>query len=323
VVKYYTPFLSPGPSVGLGPKEIRDVLPENNGGVPVVPQILTNRAEDFIKSAEILKEYGYQEINLNLGCPSGTVTAKKKGSGLLAYPDELDRLLDGIFSAGPVKKGEIHVSVKTRIGKTSPEEWPRILEIYNQYPMKELTVHPRVQKDFYKNTPNLEAFSYAVGESRNPLVYNGDIFTVEDYLAFRERFPDVEKIMAGRGIIRNPELAEWIMKAETDSNKTPMPGAAPDMYEMPTSGAALSPEIGSASHAAYDLPRLKQFHDDLLDQYTAQMSGERNVLFRMKEIWSYMIALFPDNPKAEKRIKKSTRLAEYKDAVDMLFSAAI
>lgn len=289
VEKYYTPFLSPGPNVGLGPKEIKDVLPENNEGIRVVPQILTNRAEDFMKSAEVLGEYGYREINLNLGCPSGTVAAKKKGSGLLFYPDELERLLAGIFSDRRVADGEVEVSIKTRIGKNSPDEWPKLMEIYNRYPIKELIIHPRIQKDFYKNKPNLEVFETILKESKNPVVYNGDIFTAEDYKRFRERFPEVKKIMAGRGLIRNPEFAEWIEKEEVQVPDTP------------------------------DLLRLRAFHDELLARYTELMSGERNVLFRMKELWFYMITLFPDSRKAEKKIKKSTRLAEYEDAVNELF----
>lgn len=289
VKKYYTPFLSPGHEAGLGPKELKDILPENNVGVAVVPQLMTNRAEDFLKAAETLMEYGYQEVNLNLGCPSGTVVAKKKGSGLLFYPDELEAVLDGIFEDRHVVKGELSVSIKTRIGKNSCEEWPRLIEIYNQYPIRELTIHPRLQKDFYKNHPDLEAFREGVMKSKNPVVYNGDIFTVEDYRKFHEQFPDVETIMLGRGLVRNPALAEQLMNSAPDQT-----GQEPD------------------------LARFRKFHDELLEQYSQLMSGDRNVLFRMKELWSYMIELFPDSKKAEKKIKKATRLAEYRAAVSEL-----
>lgn len=288
VEKYYTPFLSPGPEVGLGIKELRDVIPENNPDIPLVPQLLTNRAGDFLKSMEVLGEYGYHEINLNLGCPSGTVTAKKKGSGFLYYPQELDRFLDEIFKDRRVRDGEFQVSVKTRIGKNSPEEWPELMEIYNRYPLKELIIHPRIQKDFYKNTPNLEVFEGALAQSKNPVVYNGDIFSDGDFKRFRERFPAVKTVMLGRGLIQNPELARMLQEER--------------------------------SSEAFDKIRLKKFHDELLEQYCGLMSGERNVLFRMKELWFYMIRLFPDHPKTEKKIKKSTRLTEYRAAVDELLA---
>ena len=122
-------------------------------GVPVVPQILTNRAGDFLLASKKLAEMGYREINLNLGCPSGTVTAKKKGSGFLLYPDDLDRFFDEVFSDASVRNGEFQISVKTRIGKNEVEEWPEIMAIYNRYPISELTVHPRIQKEFYKGVP--------------------------------------------------------------------------------------------------------------------------------------------------------------------------
>ena len=235
---------------------------------------------------EVLGEYGYREINLNLGCPSGTVTAKKKGSGFLYYPQELDRFLDEVFKDRQIWSGEFQVSVKTRIGKNSPEEWPELMEIYNRYPLKELIIHPRIQRDFYNNIPNLEVFEDALVQSKNPVVYNGDIFSDRDFRRFRERFPAVKTIMLGRGLIQNPELAR-ALKEERSS------------------------EI-------FDKTRLKNFHDELLEQYCDRMSGERNVLFRMKELWFYMIRLFPDHPKVGKKIKKATRLAEYRAAVDEL-----
>ena len=164
-----------------------------------VPQILTNSAEDFIKTAERLQEYGYEEVNLNLGCPSKTVVSKGRGSGFLAEPDRLNAFLEEIFNETPIR-----ISVKTRIGKESPEEWIRLLEIYNQYPMEELIIHPRIQTDFYKNTPNLEMFEYAVKNSKNPLCYNGDICTKEEYETICNRFPEVPSVMIGRGILKNP-----------------------------------------------------------------------------------------------------------------------
>lgn len=289
VEKYFTPFLAPGPEQGMSVKEMRDVLPENNAGVLVVPQILTNRAGDFLLASKKLSEMGYREINLNLGCPSGTVTAKKKGSGFLLYPDDLDRFFDEVFSDAAVRNGEFLVSVKTRIGKNEVEEWPELMQVYNRYPIHELTVHPRIQKEFYKGTPHLDVFTDILKESRNPVVYNGDLFTVEKVKEFREKFPTVGTVMIGRGLIRNPALAEMILQEETE------------------------PE-------ADILPRIREFHDALFEHYRETMSGDRNLLFRMKDLWSYMLAEVPDSEKLAKKIRKSQHVPEYLAAVEEVFA---
>lgn len=289
VEKYFTPFLAPGPEQGMSVKEMRDVLPENNAGVPVVPQILTNRAGDFLLASKKLSEMGYREINLNLGCPSGTVTAKKKGSGFLLYPDDLDRFFDEVFSDAAVRNGEFLVSIKTRIGKNEVEEWPELMQVYNRYPIHELTVHPRIQKEFYKGTPHLDVFTDILKESRNPVVYNGDLFTVEKVKEFREKFPTVGTVMIGRGLIRNPALAEMILQEETE----------------------LEADI---------LPRIREFHDALFEHYRETMSGDRNLLFRMKDLWSYMLAEVPDSEKLAKKIRKSQHVPEYLAAVEEVFA---
>ena len=202
VDQYYAPFIVANQSGKMKSREMKDILPGNNKGITLVPQILTNNAADFLKTAERLKEAGYQEVNLNLGCPSGTVVAKKKGSGLLAYQEELDAFLDEIFSVDIMD-----ISIKTRLGKDDPDEFYELLEIYNKYPVKELTIHARVQKDMYKNTPNWKVFGDALSISKNPVCYNGDIFTVKDYNNFIKEFPNTDTIMVGRGIISNPALA--------------------------------------------------------------------------------------------------------------------
>lgn len=174
--KYFTPFIVPNQSTSLKTKELRDMLPENNEGLYIVPQILTNDAEGFITTAKKLQQLGYDEINLNLGCPAGTVVSKNRGSGFLSQRDELDSFLDEIFKINDMK-----ISVKTRIGKDSPDEFYELIKIYNKYPMEELIIHPRTRQDFYGNTPNLDVFKDAISLSENTLCYNGDIFTVEDY----------------------------------------------------------------------------------------------------------------------------------------------
>ena len=160
--KYFTPFIVPHKEKNFSTREKKELSPENNQGLFVVPQLLTNNAEDFLKTANDIVKFGYDEINLNLGCPSGTVVAKKKGSGFLAFPEELERFLDEIFN-----KADFKISIKTRIGKENPDEFYRLLEIYNKYPMEELIVHPRIQTDYYKNTPNWKMFEEAYKHSKS------------------------------------------------------------------------------------------------------------------------------------------------------------
>lgn len=192
--KYFTPFLSPNANRSFQTKELREIRPAP--GVPVVPQLLTNRAEYFVWAARELAEAGYEEINFNVGCPSGTVAAKHKGAGLLGWPEELDACLEGIFTALP----ELKISVKTRIGRTDDGEWPALLAIYDRYPIHELIVHPRVQHDQYRGAARREVFAWTRAHTALPLVYNGDVVTPEDAAAWPE------SVMAGRGLLADPAL---------------------------------------------------------------------------------------------------------------------
>lgn len=278
--KYFTPFITPNNSISLKTKELKDIMPENNQGLNVIPQILTNNAEGFINTARKFKEFGYEEINLNLGCPSGTVVSKSRGSGFLAKREELDRFLDEIYTIDDMK-----ISVKTRIGLEKPEEFHELLKIYNKYPMEELIIHPRTRKDFYANKPNLEIFKAAVESSSNTLCYNGDLFTTDDYNDIREMFPTIESFMLGRGLLANPNLVNEIKTGNVMDKNT-----------------------------------FKAFHDELLDKYFDYMKEDRNTLFKMKGLWVYMMYIFADNKKHIKRIRKSQNLKEYREAIDILLS---
>ncbi|HAX50836.1 tRNA dihydrouridine synthase [Muricomes intestini] len=278
--KYFIPFINPNQFGHLSSKEKNNILPEHNDGMYAVPQILTNSAQDFIRTAHKLQQYGYGEVNLNLGCPSKTVVAKGRGSGFLAFPDKLDAFLEEIFEHTDMK-----ISIKTRIGKESPEEFERLLGIYNQYPLEELIIHPRVQMDFYKNTPNWVVFGGTLKSCKCSVCYNGDIFTVEDYKKFTVAFPGVDCIMLGRGTLFNPGLAGAIRgEAETDKST------------------------------------FEAFHNQIYEAYQKELYGEKNILFKMKELWSYMAALFTNYEKYAKRIKKAERLTVYEDAVEALFA---
>lgn len=199
--RYYMPFLSPTIHRTLTHKEDRELPMADCVPFCAVPQILTKVAEDFLWAAGICRDRGYEEVNLNLGCPSGTVVSKGKGSGMLRDIDGLDRFLEEIFAASPLP-----ISVKTRLGLESGEEFPKLLDIFNRYPIRELTVHPRVRKQFYDGSVDMEMFRYAAENSRNPLCYNGDLTSLQQIETFRQEFPGIEAVMIGRGLIADPGM---------------------------------------------------------------------------------------------------------------------
>ena len=278
--KYFTPFIAANQKGKLSSRELNDILPEHNPSIKVVPQILTNKAEDFILTTKHLQDYGYDEVNLNLGCPSGTVVSKNRGAGFLAVPDALEQFLEEIF-----KESSTKISIKTRIGKDSSEEFENLMRIFNEYPLEELIIHPRIQKDYYKYAPRLEVFEEGLRRSRHPVCYNGDLFTVSDYNKLTQRYPKLERVMLGRGLIANPGLVEEII------------------LEKPL-----------------DIKTFKAFHDEVYVNYQEVLYGERNVLFKMKEMWFYMSYMFEDIEKCAKKIKKSQRLTDYEAAVEELFA---
>ena len=278
--KYFTPFIVPNESKSLKTKEFKDMLPENNRGLNIIPQILTDDAEGFIFTCKKLKQLGYDEVNLNLGCPSSIVVSKGRGSGFLARVDELDAFLDEIY-----KIDDMRISIKTRIGKDTPEEFYQLLNIYNKYPLEELIVHARTRDDFYGNKPNFEVFKHGVDVSKAPICYNGDIFKVEDYDKFVKDFPNVNNIMIGRGLLANPGLVNEIK-----------------------------------GMAGVDKKILKEFHDEVFNTYREVFQEDKNAMYRMKEVWGYMIYMFSDNKKYAKKIKKAQKVSDYNHAVESLFA---
>lgn len=199
--RYYTPFFSPTCHRDLTPRERRELPESSEISYPCVPQLLTKVPEDFIWMAGKCQDLGYTQVNLNLGCPSGTVTAKGKGAGMLTDLDSLDRFLDLIFHDSPLP-----ISVKTRIGFRSGEEFPALMEIFNQYPIAELIVHPRHRAAFYNGSVDMDAFRYALSVSRVPLCYNGDLCTIPQIDEFAKEFPQIGAVMIGRGLIGNPGM---------------------------------------------------------------------------------------------------------------------
>lgn len=277
--RYYSPFLSPKDRGSIMAREKKDILPENNEGLDLVPQILARDPERFLMLAARLKAYGYNHVNLNLGCPSGTVVSKGKGCGFLEDPEALAAFFERIFEECPME-----VSVKTRLGMHDPEEMGPIMEVFNSFPLKEVIIHARVRDDYYKNKVNLAAFCRAAKDCRHPVCYNGDISSPEDYRIWRKECPSVRSLMIGRGLIANPQLAEQIRE-----------------------------------NTERDLDRLEAFMDCLAAGYEEIMSGDRNTLFKLKEVWTYMLPEFRSGAPFARKIRKVRTLSEYRHLIRELF----
>ena len=290
--KYFTPFIS---NRHMNSRERNDVLPEHNTGMHTVPQILTNKAEEFLSLAEQLAGYGYREVNLNLGCPSGTVVARNRGAGFLGTTRELESFLDEIFEKCPLE-----ISIKTRIGMSYTDEWAPLLQIYRKFPMKELIIHPRLQAEGYKGTPHLEAFAEAACTLQCPLCYNGDITSPETLSLILEKLPMIDTVMIGRGILQNPDLLRQLKATELRDTSSHTEGS-------------------SLPSPAERLAVLKEFHASLLNGYREIMSGDTNTLYKMKDLWTFLSCSFENPDKYVKKIRKATDVSDYKLAVNALF----
>ncbi len=279
--KYYMPFMSPQQDGSVKTKDKKDFAPENNHGIHAVPQVLTNNAERFLYCVRWMQQLGYDEINLNLGCPYATVVSKKKGAGFLTEPDRLDAFFDRVFQEEDLPA----ISVKTRLApEDQPEVNERIFAIYEQYPISELIIHPRRQKDFYRGQPDMDMFADIVHSSHHSLCYNGNIYTPADIQHVAAAFPEVEALMIGRGLLRNPAL-----------------------LRIYAGGQSLS------------VDEFKAFHDSLYRAQEAVSFGPSAVLGRMKELWLYWETMLTDSPKAMKAVYKAKKCEEYRSAVELLF----
>lgn len=276
----YTPFLVANGTHKFKNREKQEYSPFTEH---LIPQILTDRAEHFLWAAGELQKAGYREVNLNAGCPSATVTTKGKGAGMLEDPEKLRAFFDEIFnSKNPDKLPQI--SVKMRVGVSSYDEAEKLADIYEGLPISKLIVHPRIRDDLYNNVPNLDAFRVFYEKiPHEKLVYNGDLKTTGDVEKITKLFPGLQSVMIGRGLLADPFLPS---KLHGEYNKN-----------------------GGGSKI------LAGFLDELYDEYKKIMSDERSVLFKMKDIWNFMSASFPENSKQIKAIKKSKNGMEYKMSV--------
>ncbi len=296
--RYYTPFLTASHLKG---RELRDVTPENNKGIDIVPQILTNDAELFLVITKQLSELGYREVNLNLGCPSGTVVSKGRGAGFLDCPDKLDVFLDEIFVGA--EKLAVNISIKTRIGMEFLSEWEDILKVYINYPIKELIIHPRLRNEFYNGEVHVDAFLRAQEiDAQTTLCYNGDIVDITSYQNIMNKIQSQEEInvMIGRGLLMNPNLANELNIYNDGLHNS---------YNESNPGFIKSSE---------DKKKFKSFLEEITENYKEEMANDKQVVMKMKELWTYLGKGLGLDNKQLKEIYKTNRFADYRNVVQMI-----
>ncbi|MCR5771658.1 MAG: tRNA-dihydrouridine synthase [Butyrivibrio sp.] len=321
VDKYFTPFISVFPDHYIKKRDEREIDPANNEGMNVVPQVLANSSTEFIWIFKKLISMGYDEVNLNLGCPSGTVTAKGRGSGFLRDPDKLDTFFDEVFdSLGDEAK---KLSVKTRIGYLEASEMEQLSKIYAKYPIKELTIHPRLRKQFYKGVPDMEVFEKALIESSCPVCYNGNVFTLSDYNDINQKY--------GYSLDNNAISNNSIQNKSNDDLKT---NDIIGIYHKNTSGCTdnkissvmlgrgivADPSLGRQIKGGAQMTKaeFKEFRRALENMYKEHLKDSHNVHNKMKEMWFYMSQSFEGTDKYIKNILKSKSFSEYQAAVNTL-----
>jgi tRNA-dihydrouridine synthase len=265
-------------------KYVHGLLPENNTGMPVIPQILSKSAEGFANMANYLTDLGYDTINWNLGCPFPQVANKRRGSGMLPFPDKIREFLDAVV---PALRGRL--SIKTRLGREHRDEIFALMPVFNDYPLEEIIIHPRTGRQMYEGTPDLSAFGDCLALSRHPVVYNGDIRTNEDFIRLSEQFSKVDRWMIGRWAMVDPFLPKVIKNGKDEIEK------------------------------ADKIKKLRAFHDDLFEEYARTLYGPAHLTDRMKGLMVYFLTAFQDSHNALKKIKKTRTPEQYLAAVNQFF----
>lgn len=277
--KYFSPYLVRQNDGTIKRSHQRDVLPENCLGYQLIPQIMAGTTADFLFLARQLCDWGYREINWNLGCPYPMVTNKGQGSGLLPHPEKIRQILEETLPLLPCR-----VSVKMRSGLNSPDEIRSVIPILNDFPISEVILHPRIGKQLYKGVADRDLFREVAATISHPLVYNGDIESENDFTKCQSQLEGIDRWMIGRGILKDPFLPMKLKKVALPGNK--------EKSEM-----------------------LYRFHDEVIFDYSKLLSGSSHLLMRMTKFWSYFCFSFPEPAKAFKRVKKATSAAKYEMAV--------
>ena len=279
------PFIPTVRAERINPRLLKDLLPEKNTDLPLIPQLIGNNAADFVHMTKALHELGYEEINWNLGCPHKPIRNKRRGSGLLPHPEMVDAFLDDVFRESPCR-----ISVKVRLGVSSKAELLHLIPVLNRYSLSEVIIHPRTAEQMYDGKADLDAFGEAFTALAPPVCYNGDINSPAAFRIVQQRFPSITRFMLGRGLLSNPFLCESIKDG--------------------------SPQTGRA------LERIIAFHDDLLAAYETILHGDHPVLGKMKEFWTYQSIHLSNGAKMFKKLKKARQLSSYRSIVSEFLGEA-
>jgi len=283
VDKYFIPYLSYGKGREIKKSQLREVFPENNEVLPVVPQVLFSDQAELFDLIAILIDYGYQEINLNLGCPYPMATNKGRGAAWLEKPEALNEILQQLYAKGFTAK----FSVKMRAGMKNDQDSKAIFEVLNQFPLEELIFHPRTASQMYDGKANPQLFAEVVSQVKHPMVYNGDIFSVTDLQELQTLLPEQNNWMIGRGLLTNPSLSAQLK------------------------GEVFEPKALRK--------KMREFHDQLLEAYSARLQGDGHIVMKMSQFWTYFSESFENPHKAMKLVKKSSSLLKYNAAVTEIF----
>jgi len=281
--KYFIPYLSYGKGREIKKSQLREVIPENNGLLPVVPQVLFSDQAELFDLVSILIDYGYQEINLNLGCPYPMATNKGRGADWLEKPEALNEILQQLYA----KSFPAKFSVKMRAGMANDQNFKSIQEVLNRFPLEELIFHPRTASQMYDGKANPQLFAEAISEVKHPMVYNGDIFSMADLQELKKLLPEQNNWMIGRGLLTNPALAAQLK------------------------GEVFEPKALRI--------KMREFHDQLLEAYSARLQGDGHIVMKMSQFWTYFSESFENPHKAMKLVKKSSSLLKYNAAVTEIF----
>ncbi|MFA9389452.1 MAG: tRNA dihydrouridine synthase [Prolixibacteraceae bacterium] len=276
---FYAPYIRLDGQKEMKSSTLRDILPKNNPNLVLIPQIMTNDADDFLLVAKRVQELGYHELNWNLGCPYPMVTKRGMGSGLLNQPEKIAQVLTKVHGESNIK-----VSVKMRLGYDDPTEIFKVLPVLNHFPLQNIAIHPRIGKQLYKGEVNLEAFAQCLQMTQHTVCYNGDITSVESFQEMAVRFPTISHWMIGRGLIADPFL----------------------------------PSMIKSKQLTYPVNRIelfRKFHDTLFDNYQQAYSGSSHLLMKMVSFWEYFTTSFPNSPKGYKKLKKAKNIMAYEEAV--------
>lgn len=283
VDKYFIPYLSYGKGREIKKSQLREVFPENNESLPVVPQVLFSDQAELFDLVTILIDYGYQEINLNLGCPYPMATNRGRGAAWLEKPEALNEILQQLYA----KSFPAKFSVKMRAGMSNDQDAKAVFDVLNQFPLEELIFHPRTASQMYDGKANPQLFLKAILQVKHPIVYNGDISSVADFQELRNILPEQTSWMIGRGLLTNPALAVQL-KGEIFETKA--------LRKL-----------------------MREFHDQLLEAYSARLQGDGHIVMKMSQFWTYFSESFENPHKAMKLVKKSSSLLKYNAAVTEIF----